>query len=298
MQVKNSQILCIGEVLWDRLPEGSKPGGAPMNVAIHLNTLGSRVSMASRLGNDQAGRELLLFLENSGLNTELIQIDDKLPTSEVIVTLDENRNARFMICEPVAWDNLEATEALISKARDSGILIFGSLASRSNQSRETILKLLDNDAIKIMDVNFREPYNRREVVELLLEKTDFVKLNDEELTVIALWHDKQDADETNLIKWLADYYNLQLVCVTKGKNGAVLYYNGILYEHPGYRVDVIDTVGAGDAFLAGLVNSLLDNKSPGESLAFACATGALIAGKAGATPLYKVDEIHKILNIM
>jgi fructokinase len=296
MQVTNSQILCIGEVLWDRLPEGSKPGGAPMNVAIHLNTLGRKVSVASRVGNDQAGRELLLFLENSGISTELIQIDHKLPTSEVLVTLDKDRNARFVICEPVAWDNLEATDPLISRAGDSGILIFGSLASRSSQSRETILKLLDNDAIKIMDVNFREPYNKKEVVELLLEKTDFAKLNDDELTVFAGWHDKQNMDESDLIKWLADKYKLKLVCVTKGKNGALLFCGDTLYKHPGFRVDVVDTVGAGDAFLAGLVNSLLDDKSPGESLAFACATGALVAGKAGATPFYKVDEINKILN--
>ena len=267
-----------------------------MNVALHLNTMGQNVSIASRVGNDLPGRELLQFLENAGVSTELIQIDKNLPTSEVLVTLDENKNAQFEICEPVAWDNMKSTKSWSSKAGESGIIIYGSLASRSRQSRNTLLKLLENDSLKIMDVNFREPYNRKEVVELLLERTDFAKLNIDELNVFSEWHNKNNLNEADLIRWLASYYNLQLVCVTKGEKGALLFYNGFVFMHPGYQVNVVDTVGAGDAFLAGMVNYLLENKTPEESLAFACAAGALVAGKAGATPIYDKDEIKSIMN--
>lgn len=295
MEIKNNQILCIGEVLWDRLPSGAKPGGAPMNVALHLNAIGQNVSIASRIGNDEPGKELVSFLEKSGLGTELIQIDEHLPTSEVLVHLDENSNATYEICEPVAWDNLELSDLLTKKAREAGLLIYGSLASRNPMSRRTIMRLLENDAVKLIDVNFRKPYDTKEVVEKLLDKTDIVKLNDEELVAFAQWHNKHKHDEESLIKWFAHQYNLKMVCVTKGEKGALLFCGGEFYEHPGFKVNAVDTVGAGDAFLAGLIASLLEKKSPAEALAFACATGAFVASKAGATPKYDMDEINSIL---
>jgi len=294
MQIKNNEILCIGEVLWDRLPSGAKPGGAPMNVALHLNAIGQNVSIASKIGNDEPGTELRSFLENSGLST-FIQIDEHLPTSEVLVHLDENNNATYEICEPVAWDNLELTDSLKTKAREAGLLVFGSLASRNPVSRSTIMQLLEKDAVKLIDVNFRKPYDTQEVVEKLLEKTDIVKLNDDELVAFAQWHNKHKHDEKSLMKWFAKQYNLKMVCVTRGEKGAFLFCDGEFYEHPGFKVEAVDTVGAGDAFLAGLIASLLENKSPADALAFACATGAFVASKAGATPAYDMKEIEKIL---
>ncbi|HRX12145.1 MAG TPA: carbohydrate kinase, partial [Draconibacterium sp.] len=236
MQIKNNEILCIGEVLWDRLPSGAKPGGAPMNVALHLNAIGQNVSIASRIGNDELGTELRSFLENSGLSTEFIQIDEHLPTSEVLVHLDENNNATYEICEPVAWDNLELTDSLKTKAREAGLLVFGSLASRNPVSRSTIMQLLEKDAVKLIDVNFRKPYDTQEVVEKLLEKTDIVKLNDDELVAFAQWHNKHKHDEKSLMKWFAKQYNLKMVCVTRGEKGAFLFCDGEFYEHPGFKV--------------------------------------------------------------
>lgn len=296
MDIKNKQILCIGEVLWDRLPSGAKPGGAPMNVALHLNAIGQNVSIASRIGNDESGKELVSFLEESGLSTEYVQVDEHLPTSEVLVHLDENNNATYEICEPVAWDNLELTDSLIAKSKEVGIFIFGSLASRNPISRNSIMKLLENDAVKLIDVNFRKPYDNKDVVEALLEKTDIVKLNDDELVVFAQWYNKHKHDEKSLVKWLAQQYDVKMVCVTKGDKGALLYWNGEFYEHPGFKVNAVDTVGAGDAFLAGLVSSLIENHPPQDALAFACATGAFVAGKAGATPKYDMDQINAILH--
>ena len=296
MEIKNKEILCVGEVLWDRLPSGAKPGGAPMNVALHLNAIGLDATIASSVGNDKPGAELKSFLEESGVSTDYIQTDDYLPTSEVLVHLDKNNNATYEICEPVAWDCIRLTDALMQKAKRSGLIILGSLASRNPMTRETLLSLLEYDSVKLIDVNFRKPYDSQVVVERLLEKTDIVKLNDDELKVFAGWHNKPDSDEKSLIEWFASKYNLQMVCVTKGEKGAMLYSSGEFYEHPGFKVEAVDTVGAGDAFLAGFIASLINKKEMAEALAFACATGAFVASKAGATPRYDMTEINSILS--
>ena len=296
MYFKNKPILCFGEVLWDRLPSGSQPGGATLNVAIHLNTLGLDASIASCVGNDEMGKSLIEFVHKSGLNTNLISVDTHLSTSEVLVHLDKNNNASYTICEPVAWDNILPSEPFFAKAKQSGLLIYGSLASRNKTTRNTLLKLLETNAIKLIDVNLRTPYDKKEILELLLPKSDIIKLNDIELTRIAGWHNLSNESEKELVKWIAKQYNTEMVCLTKGEKGALIYLEDIFYEHPGFKIKAIDTVGAGDAFLAGLVASFVFNKTPAEALAFACATGALVASKTGATPKYHIQEINAILN--
>ena len=300
MKYKNKNILCFGEILWDRLPSGSKPGGAPMYVAIHLSTFGQEVAVASRIGNDQAGKDLVtLSLENSGIVTDLIQTDKNLPTSEVLVHLDtNNNNATYEICEPVAWDNIQVTSPLIAKAREAGLLIYGSLASRRGQTRETLSLIMESTAIKLIDVNLRSPYDKKEIVEPLLFKSDIIKLNNDELTVFAEWNNKKNLEEKELVKWLALHYEAEIICVTKGEKGALLFAEGVFYEHVGFRVDTVDPVGAGDAFLAGFLASLFDGKSYDESLAFACGTGAFVASRAGATPNYDMKEIEQVMNKM
>jgi len=297
MEILKNEILCIGEVLWDRLPSGAKPGGAPMNVALHLNAIGLDAAIASSVGKDEAGQQLIDFLQESGVKTDLIQQDEKLPTSEVLVHLDANNNASYEICEPVAWDNIQLTNDLATKAKSSGLIIYGSLASRNKTSRETLLKLLNNsDAVKLIDVNLRKPYDKQDVLEVLIEKSDIVKLNDDELAVFAGRHGVKDKDDKELVEWFMTHYNVEILCVTRGDKGAFMYYNNQFYDHPGFKVNAVDTVGAGDAFLAGLVASFLQKKTPTEAIAFACATGAFVASKAGATPKYDMNEINAILN--
>lgn len=295
MKIKNNQILCIGEILWDNLPSGAKPGGAPMNVALHLTRVGQKVAVASKVGNDEQGKKLLSFLESSGLNTDLVTIDETLPTSEVLVHLDENNNATYEICEPVAWDNLTLTDKLSKKAKESGLIIYGSLASRNTASRNTILNLLENDAVKLIDVNLRKPYDTREIVEMLIRKSDVVKLNDDELRVFGQWNEIQLQEEKSLISWFAGFYNSKMVIVTKGENGAILFADGEFFEHPGFKVNAVDTVGAGDAFLAGFIASLYQGKPNEKALEFACATGSFVASKAGATPEYNKFEIEHLI---
>ena len=296
MKLKNNSILCFGEVLWDRLPSGAKPGGAPLNVAIHLNAIGLNASIASRVGNDEAGAELTRFIKESGLSTDLIQVDQSLPSSEVLVHLDAKNNASYEICEPVAWDNILPNKPLLEKAKNSGLLIYGSLASRNETTRNTLLQLLQENALKLIDVNLRKPYDKKDVLELLLPKSDIVKLNDIELVEITRWHNKTSKDEKELVKWFAKQFEIEMLCLTKGENGALIYIDDTFYEHPGFKVKAVDTVGAGDAFLAGLVASFLLNKAPEDALAFACATGAFVASKEGATPVYDMQEIVHILS--
>ena len=149
MDIKNQKIISVGEMLWDMLPTGPKPGGAPMNVALQLNNIGLDVQFASRIGNDEQGLKLKCFLEESGMNTDLIQLDTDLPTSEVLVHLDDKNNAKYEICEPVAWDHLEYPEQLSTKVKESGIVIFGTLGSRNKKAKQTILNVLDSDCLKI-----------------------------------------------------------------------------------------------------------------------------------------------------
>jgi fructokinase len=295
MKFKNNNILCFGEVLWDRLPSGEKPGGAPMNVALHLTAAGLNVSLASKIGADKQGNRLIEFLQKSGLNTDLIQVDNSLPTSEVLVHLDDEQNATYEICEPVAWDNIVFNNALKNIAQNSGLLVYGSLASRSMTTRKTLFRLMDSDVVKLMDINLRKPYDKPDVVKPLLEKTDILKLNDDELKIICSWKNFVVRDEKAMVKWLADQYNLKMLCVTRGKNGAILFSDNTFYDHPGYKVKTIDTVGAGDAFLSGLIAALLSSQDLQAALELACATGAFVASRAGATPKYDIHEINSII---
>lgn len=293
---KAQKLLCVGEILWDMLPTGAKAGGAPMNVALHLNKFGLGVRFAGRIGDDKLGQDLVNFLDNQKLDISLLQVDLKLPTSTVAVHLEEDHKVRFEIVDNVAWDNLTLTNDLKQAASEATVIIYGTLASRHSFTRETILDLLYNNCLKLIDVNLRQPFNSREVVEQLLLKADIAKLNDDELKVISGWYSKK-SDEKDLIKWFAEKYHCKIVCVTRGASGAIVFDQGKIFEHPGYKVNVIDTVGSGDAFLAGFLAMYLSGELISKSLDYACATGALIATKTGGTPEYQLNEIIKIIGI-
>jgi fructokinase len=291
------KILCFGEVLWDNLPTGAKPGGAPMNVALHLNQFDHEVSMASRVGMDMKGFQLKEFLEEAGLDIVPLQLDAQLPTSEVLIHLDEDNNPTYEICEPVAWDGIVQTNDLREKALKCDLIIFGSLASRNQTTRTTLLSLLDNDCLKVMDINLRPPFDQKETVELLMHKADMIKLNEYELEQVSNeWNNQSISGEEEKMKWTATYFNCQLVCVTKGEKGAILYHNGEISHHPGFKVRTVDNVGAGDAFLAGFISSYLNGLTGAEALEYACATGAYVASRTGATPKYELEEINQIIN--
>ncbi|MFH0841527.1 MAG: carbohydrate kinase [Bacteroidota bacterium] len=295
IKTKN-KILCVGEILWDLLPEGAKAGGAPMNVAIHLRKFGLEVSFAGRIGDDSLGNDLKMFLEKQGLDTELLQVDEKFPTSTVAVHLEsDGNNVRFEIVDNVAWDRIILTEELKIAANKADVIIYGTLASRHSITRSTILDLLkSNNCLKLLDVNLRAPFYYKDVVEELLESASIVKLNNDEIKIISGWHGK-NYEEKQMAQWLSEKYHCEIICVTRGADGALIYRNGHFFEHPGFKVDVKDTVGSGDAFLAGFIAKYLSGESLDKSLEYACATGALIATMSGATPTYLHDEILNII---
>jgi fructokinase len=292
-----NRIICYGEVLWDMLPGGKKPGGAPLNVGIHLKKLGLSPTIVSRIGDDEQGTELKQFLIENKKDHSFVGIDKKLDTSEVLVHLDKNRNATYEICEPVAWDNITLNDKLFKLADVADLIIFGSLAQRNETTRETLLNLLENSkATRLLDVNLRPPFDKPEVVEQLLHVADFVKLNDDELVQIAGWHNKNGL-EKELIKWMADFYDCPAICVTRGPNGAILFIDQEFYEHPGFKVKTADTVGAGDSFLAALIAGFSKKQSPKKSLEFACAMGAFVASQHGAVPDYTEKDIFELMKL-
>lgn len=293
---KFNTIICFGEVLWDMLPTGAKPGGAPLNVAIHLKKQGLNPLLISKVGNDKEGEKLLEFLRNSGVNTNLVETDNTFPTSQVLVHLDKDKNATYEICEPVAWDNIEITQEINEALKNTGLIIYGSLASRNKTTRKTLLQMLRiSDATRLVDINLRAPYDQREWIEELLHISDFAKLNDDELKIIAGWYGIE-GDNHELTNWLTSFYNCKTVCVTRGENGAIIYSAGEVFEHNGFKVTVADTVGAGDSFLASLVSSLSKNTNVPDALEKACATGAFVASQNGAVPNYSEKDIQKLIS--
>jgi fructokinase len=293
-KLKADTIVCFGEVLWDMLPAGAKPGGAPMNVAIHLKRQGLNSYMVSSVGNDDEGKKLRQFLQDSGLVTDFLQTDDLLPTSKVLVHLDSEKNATYEICEPVAWDNIQFSKELKKLAAKTDLLVFGTLAMRNRTTRKTLLKFLEHSPAKrFLDVNLRPPYDNREVVEKMLHLADFAKLNNEELATIAGWH-SQKGNEEDLARWFSEIFSCSTVCITRGANGAAVLTDEKWFEHTGFKVVAVDTVGAGDSFLAGLIAQLSSGSSPEKALEYACATGAFVASQPGAVPEYSPFDIESV----
>jgi fructokinase len=290
----SDEILCVGEILWDALPEGLFLGGAPFNVARHLHALGEDVAFVSRVGDDVLGQEALRRLRAQGLDASLVQIDDSLPTGFVRVALDHHTGEPdYEIVEPAAWDAIALTDALQRHAEEAAALVFGSLAQRASTSRQTIQRLCETDALRVFDINLRPPYVDRAVVEHSLRVADVVKLNDRELRQLQRWFDLAASPE-DAMGDLATTFECRAVCVTWGGEGARLWQEGECSYHPSYTVAVEDTVGAGDAFLSALLSGLLAGRGGTSLLDCANRLGAYVASHSGALPAYEVEGLDDI----
>jgi hypothetical protein len=186
--MRQSTVICFGEVLWDLLPTGKIAGGAPMNVAFQANQLGLSAKMVSRVGADGLGDALLRFLGEKGVSTQFVQTDPQCPTGIVNVTLDSQGSPAYEIVQPSAWDFIASDPTLHDAVAAADALVFGSLACRSDRTQSTLLELLDVAALRVFDVNLRRPFFSQNLLDALLSKADIVKLNDEELDIIAAWH--------------------------------------------------------------------------------------------------------------
>lgn len=289
-------IVCFGEVLWDVFPNHRKIGGAPLNVALRLQSLENNVAIITRIGDDTEGQEINNFIKDRGVATENIQIDAALKTGEVAVILDEKGSASYTINSPRAWDNLQLTGSAKEITKKSDAFIFGSLVSRNEVSRDTLYQLLKIATYKIFDVNLRAPHYTIAVLKTLMKEADFIKFNDDEIFEIAKELNSKADSLEETIQFIAKETNTTSICVTKGGKGAILYYNDVFYDNSGYKIEVVDTVGAGDSFLASLTDKLLKGISPQKAIDFACAMGAIVASKAGANPIISDHEIAEIMN--
>lgn len=284
-KISNS-VVCFGEILWDVLPDVKRPGGAPMNVAYHLQKLGIDSKVVSSVGDDENGIALREFVKSIGLSDATIQVNDMQPTSEVIASIGEGHEVHYEIVFPVAWDYIDWQPAYEKLLTDSQALVFGSLASRNEVSAQTLLKLLRFDVYKVFDVNLREPHYSFEVIDRLLRHANLVKLNAAELEIICQWYDPALIKEADQIKYLFDHFSFKEILVTKGANGASYFTPDKQYDSPAFSVTVKDTIGSGDSFLAAFLARRLKNDSPELTLKYAVAMGAFITSKSGACPPY------------
>ena len=290
-------VVSFGEVLWDIFPTHKKIGGAPLNVALRMKSLGAETTIISRVGSDDEGSEIMTFINNHDIDSDSIQVGEDYKTGAVQVMINEKGNASYDILYPSAWDKIVETEKMDKVVTEADAFVFGSLACRDEVTRSTLNKLLEKANYKIFDVNLRAPYYTIDVLNELMLKADFIKLNDEELREISSELGSTYNSFEQNIKFIAEKTNTKHVCVTKGAFGAVLYYNNKFYYNSGYFIKVVDTVGAGDSFLASLIVRLLRGKSPQKSLNYACAIGALVAGHEGANPKISDKDISRFMKL-
>jgi fructokinase len=288
------QVVCFGEVLWDILPSGAVPGGAPMNVAYHLQKLSKNPALITRVGIDKMGQDLMNIFSQQGVCTDFFQVDNEYETGKVYANPNEQNEVVYDIVKPVAWDFIEWNDAFTSLIEDAEFFVFGSLAARNKVSKDTLFRLLETAKNKVLDINLRAPHYNRRIVEQLLRKANFVKMNLAELELITGWFSNYTSVEDRL-KSIGDKFKLSNMVVTMGGDGALLSMNGSITKHPGFKVEVMDTVGSGDAFLAGLLSQLLNNAGSDDALEFASGLGAFIATQRGGCPEYNVGEINELI---
>ena len=291
-----SKIVCFGEVLWDVFPTHKKIGGAPLNVALRLQSFQNEVALISCLGDDKLGNELLLELQKHRISSLYIQKIKAYKTSTVAISLDKNGSASYFINHPCAWDNIQVNDKLNTLVKSSEAFIFGSLIARSNTSRNTLLKLLTFSKLSVFDVNLRPPHYDMSSIQVLMNAANFIKFNDDELKEISMSLGYQSASIEQTILFIAKKTNTTSIAVTLGSKGAILFYEERFFYCKGYQVEVADTVGSGDSFLATLIDVLLKGKDAQLAIDKACAVGALVAKNKGANPLISDTEINAIMN--
>ncbi len=296
-------VVGIGEALWDCLPEGRKFGGAPTNFAYHCGQFGLDAWAASAVGDDALGNEILDICNNAGLQI----VCPKVPydTGTVQVTLDKNGIPQYDIKKDVAWDNIPYSEELADLARRADAVCWGSLAQRSYVSRNTIRSFIDDmpkDALKVFDINLRQNFFTKEVIESSLEICNILKINDEELVTVsrvfgalpesdadfdAIW---QSIDFKSKCRAILMKYNLRMLILTCGVNGSYVFTpDGEVSQQGTPKVEVADTVGAGDSFTATFVSSLLLGKSVKEAHERAVKVSAFVCTQHGAMPTIPED---------
>ncbi len=286
-------IVGLGEVLWDLLPAGRQLGGAPCNFAFHCRQLGHPSAIVSRIGADVLGDALRAAVVRLGLSDVHLQTDTEHPTGTVQVALDERGVPVYTITPEVAYDYLAWYADLDVRFGAARAVCFGTLAQRHPVARATIRRALAAapNALVVYDVNLRQHFYSREIVETSLAACRWVKLNDDELAVLRDLLGLAGATPLETLVELRQRYRLELAVLTRGEHGCLLHSERETIELPGVPVRVVDTVGAGDAFTAGLVVNVLEGRPLAEAAAFANRLAARVAGAAGGTPVIRRAEV-------
>jgi len=296
MKAETHTAICYGEILWDVLPDGPQPGGAPLNVAYHLNKMGVETSLISRVGNDTNGRKLMELMDLWGISKSLLQTDQLHNTSQVLARTNNGNEVTYEIVYPVAWDFITKESDPGKQISPSKYFIYGSLASRNDTSRDTLFSLLDTAAIKIFDINLRPPFINRSLLEILLDKADIVKFNEAELSIVQVMFKGSYESEASKVKFIQDRFNIPELIITKGEFGASYYRNQEASHIWGNEISVADTIGSGDSFLAAFIASHHSGARPTEILKNAVAMGGFIATKKGGCPPYSLAEYTDFKN--
>lgn len=285
-------IVCYGEVLWDIFPDGARAGGAPFNVAYNLHKMGAEAYMISAIGEDKLGNDLVQVIQGWGIDISTIQQYEQYPTGTVIANMDDHNDAHYEIIAPVAWDHIQYREADKRLLERSDALVFGSLVTRNETSRNTLHQLIELARIKVFDINLRPPFIDVEEIKYLLGKANIVKMNKAELRQVLEWaHIPYESEEISMKK-LSKEFTLDEIIVTKGSKGAAYLHGDDFFRVPAFHVEIKDTVGSGDSFLAGFLSSHLGKGplSDLEALQYAAGLGAFITNHEGACPEYTKEE--------
>jgi fructokinase len=299
----NTEFYTFGEILWDCLPSGRHAGGALFNVAAHLAQLGVSASLLSAVGQDSLGDEILEVAKDKGVNIEFVgRARIGLPTGTVIATVDAMGNATYELVQPVAWDEIIVSPEALESVAKAGAFIFGSLATRSPYNLDQLDRLLGvKGPLKFFDVNLRPPFADPNRIVELAARADVIKLNHDEVGQIASWLRTGEATPNppgnidavaEACAALSEATDTPRICVTMAAAGAALWDRGDLVSAPAPKVVVKDTVGAGDAFMAGLMVGLTRGADAQIVVETACRLGAIVASHDGATPLLP-EEIIK-----
>jgi len=289
-----SSLICFGEILWDCLPAGLFLGGAPANVGYHLGRHGCPTKIATAIGNDFLGQEVIRRVEGWGASTELIAVVDDVPTGVVQVDASIPTRPIYTIVENVAWDRIPFSDAFCRASQTAPAIVFGTLSLRSQVNRDTLDKALKAcSGLRVLDINLRPPFVQPDIIEFAASRADVLKLNDQEVLLGTSSTTLPEIKDLvgHASRW-SKKYNLHTVCITCGERGAGLLRDGEWHWVDGRPVEVKDTVGAGDAFLAALLSGLLHGAPAQETLARACRTGEFVAASHGATPAYDAASIE------
>ena len=292
---KNQSVICYGEVLWDIFPNKTKPGGAPMNVAYHLNKFGINSKMISRVGTDKYGTGLLQILNRWGISTQNCQIDENNQTGIVNAIANPDHEMSYIIRENAAWDNIEFSEDHIDEVKNADAFVFGTLITRNETSKQTLYKLLDYAKYKVFDINLRPPFYDKKTIEYLLNQCNLLKLNESELQLISSWYSNEKLEELSNIRFLQVTYNIDEIIVTKGSKGATYYNLESEYFVPANKVQVKDTVGSGDSFLAAFLAKKIQKESIETGMYYATALGAFVTSQEGACPDYEIESLDQLV---